>query len=131
MSQLSVQISGQNFRLSCDPGEEDHVARLAAQVDDLIVQVREQFPHLGDLRVVIMACLTLADDNAKLKARLKELDARLAEESEDSHISRERLQQALARAAERIEQLSEQLEDAEAPQDGAGRKQAGADEEGR
>ena len=114
MSQLSVQISGQNFRLSCDPGEEDHVASLAAQVDDLINQVRGQFPQLGDLRVVIMACLTLADDNAKLKKRLHEMDDQLAHEAEDSHISRERLQQALARAAERIEQLNERLERIEA-----------------
>lgn len=114
MSQLSVQISGQNFRLSCDPGEEDHVASLAAQVDDLINQVRGQFPQLGDLRVVIMACLTLADDNAKLKKRLREMDEQLAHEAEDSHISRERLQLALARAAERIEQLNERLERIEA-----------------
>ena len=114
MTQLAVQISGQNFRLTCDEGEEDHVASLAAQVDDLINQVRGQFPQLGDLRIAIMACLTLADDNAKVKRRLVETEAEVAASRQDSHISRERLAHALGRAAERIELLAGELERGEA-----------------
>ena len=113
MSQVSVTIAGQNFRLNCDPGEEEHVVTLSAQLDDLIAQVRQQTPQLGELRLSIMASLTLADDNARLKKEVEALQARLDAEATSSTISQERLYEILARTTERVEHLTRLMDGVE------------------
>jgi cell division protein ZapA len=43
MAEVSVTINGRVYRMACDPGQEDHLARLGRELDQRIAQLRESF----------------------------------------------------------------------------------------
>mgnify|MGYP001279825339 CR=1 FL=1 len=62
MSQVSVSIDGKMFRMACEDGQEAHLAALAAHLDGRIGEMRKAFGEIGDLRLVVMAAITITDE---------------------------------------------------------------------
>jgi cell division protein ZapA len=116
MPQVSVTISGRQFRLACEDGEEEHLTHLAQELDSRIVQLRARFGEIGDTRLTVMAALALADELSEVKEKLQRLEPELAKLQEASVVSADRVQAtqaavvaALNAAAERIERLTRRL----------------------
>jgi cell division protein ZapA len=116
MAEVSVTINGRVYRMACDPGQEDHLARLGRELDQRIAQLRESFGEIGDTRLAVMAAIMVADELAELKRRLRTADQevqslkdareRAAQRNEDGERV---LAQILETAAERIERLAQGL----------------------
>ena len=64
MAQISVTINARQYRMACADGQEDHLTRLAADVDQRIQAMRNQFGEVGDMRLTIMGAITIADELA-------------------------------------------------------------------
>ncbi|GEP02944.1 cell division protein ZapA [Methylobacterium oxalidis] len=116
MPQINVTIDGKNYRMACGEGEEDHLTELAATLDSRIGDMRRAFGEIGDMRLHVMAALTVVDELAELKRRMGALEAEaaglraLTEGAEAERSEREaRLAEGVARAAERIERLAQAL----------------------
>jgi cell division protein ZapA len=116
MPQINVTINGRQFRMSCEEGEEAHLAELAADLDTRIARLRARFGEIGDTRLTVMAALTVADELAETKAKLQRMEPELAGLQDASAISADRAQAthaavvaALNAAAERIEGLTKML----------------------
>lgn len=116
MSQVTVTIAGRTYRIACAEGEEAHLEGLAATYDDKIEEMRAAFGEIGDLRLHVMAAITLADEMREAQGRLEALEAELAElrriaSSGDARTQmiEARLAEGVQRAAERIEQLARSL----------------------
>jgi cell division protein ZapA len=116
MPQINVTINGRQFRMSCEEGEEAHLAELAADLDTRIARLRARFGEIGDTRLTVMAALTVADELAATKAKLQRMEPELAGLQDASAISADRTQAthaavvaALNAAAERIEGLTKML----------------------
>jgi cell division protein ZapA len=116
MPQINVTINGRQFRMSCEEGEEAHLAELAADLDTRIARLRARFGEIGDTRLTVMAALTVADELAATKAKLERMEPELAGLQDASAISADRAQAthaavvaALNAAAERIEGLTKML----------------------
>jgi cell division protein ZapA len=116
MPQVSVTINGRQFRMGCEDGEEEHLLRLAADLDQRITRLRERFGEIGDTRLTVMAALTLADELAEAKARLERLEPELAALKQASVVSADRsdsaqaaVAAALNAAADRIESITRRL----------------------
>jgi cell division protein ZapA len=116
MSQVTVTINGRQFRMACEDGQEGHLIKLAQDLDERIDKLRGNFGEIGDARLTIMAALTLADELADSKARLKRIEEELASLQEARNASAEHqkatqaaISAALNAAAERIEGLTRQL----------------------
>ncbi len=116
MSQVNVTINGRQFRMACEDGEEEHLARLAEDLDARISRLRLRFGEIGDTRLTVMAALTLADELAETKAKLKQVEPDLAALQEVGVQSAERakatqaaISAALNSAAERIERMARRL----------------------
>src|SRR5258708_23589910 len=62
MGQVSVTINGRQYRMACDDGQEDHLTRLAEDLDQRIEQLRTDFGEIGDMRLTVMAALIVADE---------------------------------------------------------------------
>lgn len=62
MAQVNVTIAGRTYRMACDEGQEEHLLGLAEQVNGHIEHLREGFGDVGDMRLLIMASLVLADE---------------------------------------------------------------------
>lgn len=116
MPQINVTIDGKAYRMACADGEETHLADLAAGFDARITEMRQAFGEIGDMRLHVMAAITLSDDLAETKGRLAALEAETAElrarrqagEAEQAE-GQARLAETVGRAAERIERLARAL----------------------
>jgi cell division protein ZapA len=113
MPQVNVTISGRTYRMACGEGEEGHLENLAAGFDAKIAEMREAFGEIGDMRLHVMAAITLADELAEVRrqaASLEEEVQRLSAEvsAADSRSSELESQAAetVARTAERLERLA-------------------------
>jgi cell division protein ZapA len=116
MPQVSVTINGRQFRMGCEDGEEEHLLRLAADLDQRITRLRERFGEIGDTRLTVMAALTLADELAEARARLERLEPELEGLQQASVVSAGRADSAQAAvaaalnaAADRIESITRRL----------------------
>jgi len=116
MVQVSVTINGRQFRMACEEGEEAHLMQLAEELDRRIVKLRARFGEIGDTRLTVMAALAIADELSEVQEKLRRLEPELATLQEASVVSADRTQAtqaavvaALNAAAERIENLTRQL----------------------
>ena len=61
MAQVTVIVNDKSYTLACDDGEEPHLTKLAAQIDNRIAELPEAAAKVGDARLLLMAALTVAD----------------------------------------------------------------------
>ena len=116
MPQVSVTIAGKVYRIACGEGEERHLESLAATFDARIQDMRAAFGEIGDMRLHVMAAITMADELHETKRRLGAQEAELAElkrfasaGDERSQILEARLAEGVQKAADRIERLARSL----------------------
>jgi cell division protein ZapA len=116
LPQINVTIDGRSYRMACGEGEEAHLAELAATLDGRIGEMRKSFGEIGDMRLQVMAALTIADELAELRGRLAGLEAEVAtlraaaEAAERGRTDdADRAAAGIGRAAERIGKLAEAL----------------------
>src|SRR5262252_1292376 len=62
MAHVSVTINGRQYRMACEDGQENHLIWLSGDLDRRIGQLRAQFGEIGDMRLTMMAALTVADE---------------------------------------------------------------------
>ena len=77
MAQVSVTINGRQYRMACDDGQENHLARLAYDLDQRIARLRSEFGEIGDMRLTVMAALIAADELGEMGQRLRRLEEEL------------------------------------------------------
>ena len=116
MPQVTVVIAGRTYRMACGEGEEAHLEGLAAVFDGKIEEMRRSFGEIGDMRLHVMAALTLADDLAESRRRIAAAEQGLAEARSAVQAGEERakglearLADALVKTSERIERLARNL----------------------
>jgi cell division protein ZapA len=116
MAQVNVTIGGRTYRMACDDGQEEHLMKLARELDQKLAHLREAFGEVGDTRLTVMAAITIFDDLSEARRRIRGLEqeieglkeARLASVERVDTIERESTR-GLERAAERIERLAQTL----------------------
>ena len=116
MAQVSVTINGRVYRMACDDGQEDHLARLARELDGRIGRLRDSFGEIGDTRLTVMAALMVADELAEARRQVKACEQEVEALKESRLSIGDRIEaneravaEAIDGAAERIEQLSHSL----------------------
>lgn len=116
MPHVSVTIAGKSYRMACGPGEEEHLSALAKSFDDRITEMRGAFGEIGDMRLQVMAALTIADELGEAKRRLAAAEAEAgslreaaARAAETQVVQEAGLAQGIAAAAERIERMAQAL----------------------
>lgn len=127
MSQVSVTINGRVYRMACDDGQEEHLSRLARDLDARIARLRESFGEIGDTRLTVMAGLMVADELVEAKRQIKAREQDIAEMKESRSAIGDRIEaselavaDAIGEAAERIEQLAHSLNGRPGPSVGLG-----------
>jgi cell division protein ZapA len=116
MGQVSVTINGRVYRMACDDGQEDHLARLARELDARIGKLRESFGEIGDTRLTVMAALVVADELTEVRRRVRACEQEIeslkdarAMIGERADANERAVADAIENAAERIEQLAHSL----------------------
>ena len=116
MPQVTVTIANRTYRMACGDGEEAHLEKLAALFDGKIEEMRGSFGEIGDMRLHVMAALTLADDLGEARRRIDTLEQEVAAlrsiataGDERTQAVEKRLAESVGKAAERIERLARKL----------------------
>ena len=116
MAQVSVNIGGRVYRMACDDGQEQHLMRLARELDKKLVQLREAFGEIGDTRLTVMAAIMVADELSEARRRIHALEQEIEGLHETRLAAADRVEaaeqasaQTLEKAAERIERLAHAL----------------------
>jgi cell division protein ZapA len=116
MAQVNVTIGGRVYRMACDDGQEDHLMRLARDLDQKFAQLREAFGEIGDTRLAVMAAIMVADELSEARRRIRALEQENEGLQETRLAAADRIEaaertgaQSIERAAERIERLAHAL----------------------
>src|SRR5262245_36239308 len=116
MAQVNVTINGHQYRMACLDGQEDHLLQLAQGLNARIEGLRGQFGEVGDMRLTIMAAITVADELSEATSRIRRLEQEIAAGEDARVVVAERAQvteaavaAAFASAAERIEMVAKNL----------------------
>jgi len=116
MAQVNVTINARQYRMACEDGQEQHLLKLAEDLDQRIAQLRKSFGEIGDTRLTVMAALTVADELAEAGKRIRRLEEELAALQDVRVVAADRAQATQAAlvaafnsAAARIESLTKSL----------------------
>ena len=112
MAEMNLEIAGRHYMLSCRDGEEAHLARLAAIVDEKAQDAARTMGGLGEARQLLLAALLLADEviDARKGKGAPAAPAPPAPSAEP--VADPALATALERLAERMEALAGRVETA-------------------
>jgi cell division protein ZapA len=125
MTQVSATISGRQFRLACEDGQEEHLQALAHNIDQRIIDLRAKFGEIGDTRLTVMAALMVADDLSEAERRIRRLQEEIAGLQDARNVAADRAKAAtnavlgaFNSAAERIEGITRKLNQTVPPSNG-------------
>ena len=118
MAKISVDINGRKYALGCNEGEQDRLMRLGQKLDERVKNMATQFGQIGDLRLFVMAGLTMLDELEEMNKSLdKEVDKRIGNLRKEAASANKSAANAenkaiknLLDAAKKIEKLAATLE---------------------
>jgi cell division protein ZapA len=117
MGQITVGINGRQYRMACEDGQEDHLKQLAQDLDRRIERLRRDFGQIGDMRLTVMAALTIADELSEQGQQLRRVEDELAALQDARIVASDRVKAtedaittAFHSAADRIERLARALD---------------------
>ena len=102
MAQVAVVINGRSYRVSCDEGQEERVLELGRHVDGLVADLVERVGQVGEMQLLVMASILLADE-------LEDAGRRLAAVTQ-SEGEADQQAAALESCARRLESIAARLE---------------------
>ena len=117
MAKVSININGRKYALGCEDGEEERLMRLGQKLDERVNNMADQFGQIGDLRLMVMAGITMLDELEEMNHSVdKEVDKRVLDLKKESALalkaatrSEAKASDSLVSAAERIERLAARL----------------------
>ena len=114
MGQVQVTIDGKHYRMACDNGQEKHLEGLAAKLDGKIAEMKLAFGEIGDMRLTVMAAITIADELFEANERLSHMEkeiARLSGKHSNTEISNRdnEISQKIITLAERVERIAKAM----------------------
>jgi len=110
MAEVTLTISGRNYRMACDDGQEEHLANLGRLVDAKIAAMRASFGEIGDMRLTVMAGIVIADELSEAQRRVRDLEEKIRRMQNADEDALSLADEETAEAAEMIDSLAERLE---------------------
>jgi cell division protein ZapA len=104
MAQVIVRINGRGYPVACEDGQEPHLERLAAYIDQRVADLIKDIGQVGDARLLVMAALLIADELADAYDELQEL--RRPGTAQDGDATAARIAAAEEKAAAGLETLA-------------------------
>ncbi|CAM3771438.1 cell division protein ZapA [Litorimonas haliclonae] len=114
---VSININGRKYGLGCEEGEQERLVRLGQKLDDRVNAMANQFGQIGDLRLLVMAGITLLDEIEDVGTSVEDrVETRIGEIKKEHTQAIQAVEQTEAQAASslrdaalRIERLAEKI----------------------
>lgn len=117
MAQVAITVNGRSYQIACEDGQEEHLSELGAYIDKRVSDLVASVGQIGDMRLLLMASLLIADELSEV---YDELDAARAAAGGKApppepavrapEADEEALASGLEAVAQRIEDIATRLE---------------------
>lgn len=111
MGLINVSLNGRPYDISCDDGQEEHVALLAEVLDDRVTALAETVGQVGESRLLLMAGLLVADEMVEARTELERLTEGRDAPPMVSHLDDISVGLTESEVAEMINGLAQRIED--------------------
>ena len=74
MAHVIVEVNGRPYTMQCPDGEEEHLRELARLLDSEVTRIRQSVGNVGDIRLLVMAGLMVADRLSEAIRRIETLE---------------------------------------------------------
>lgn len=81
MPEVDITIGGRTFDVACQEGEQHFLQSAAKMLDDEAQVLTSQIGRIPEARMLLMAGLMLADKSAGMDDKMRELEAKIAEQA--------------------------------------------------
>ena len=120
MAKVSITINQRDYDVNCEPGEEERISRLGGYIDERAGELVKQLGNVGDLRLLMLTNLTIADKLFDANAEVEKLRAAVAQAERTAERANEAadagddatLAPLVEDIAQRIEDIAAHLESA-------------------
>ena len=109
MAQVIVQVNDRPYTMQCPDGEEDHLKELAKLLDAEVSRIKSNVGTVGDIRLLVMAGLMVADRLSESVKRLEELEDQLRGAREARNVTVQQAREMEAKFTERLDVAAERL----------------------
>jgi len=103
MAQIDVTVNGRSYSIACDDGQEDHLRDLAAYVDKRVQELVASLGQVGDLKLLVMASLLIADELSEAFAAIEQ------QATAETTVDDTALAEMVENIADRIERVAAKL----------------------
>jgi cell division protein ZapA len=117
MANVVINIAGRPYTMQCPDGEEEHLKELARLLDQETSRIKQSVGSIGDIRLMVMSGLMVADRLAESMKKADGLEAMVQTLREERNMAQSRQKQIedqlttkLDEAAERLTRAAELLE---------------------
>src|SRR4051794_32912346 len=110
MGQVVVHVNGHPYTMQCADGEEEHLRELAQLLDSEVTRIRRGVGAVGDVRLLVMAGLMVADRLSEAIKRIEDIEAELEESGKARALLAQQTRELETRLAERLDNASMRLE---------------------
>jgi len=117
MAKINITVNGRRYALGCDDGEEARLQVLGQKLDKRVKDLANQFGQIGDLRLMVMAGITMLDEledtDSLVEQKAERLAADVRRASEDAVKAAKRNEieatENLLEASSRIDAIAEKI----------------------
>ena len=87
---ITVTIDNKTYRMSCGKDEEAHLTALTQDFSERVAQMRTSFGEIGDMRLHVMAALTISDElsDLRIEADITQEKLKSAEAANEKNLKR-------------------------------------------
>jgi len=108
-SVVTIRLNGTPYQIGCGAGEEEHVARLGSEVEDILQQLVASVGQIGEARLLAMVALILADKASETGASETGASETVASESAAAAIDNDAAKRAEDIAADALESAAAKI----------------------
>lgn len=112
MSKVTISLNGRAFTIGCEEGQQAYLRDLAGHLDGHVRDLADKVGQIGDVRLLLMASLIVADEMREaqgraeaLKEDLLDLKGKVSQVEARRRADRAKAAEAIAAAAARLEAL--------------------------
>lgn len=114
MAEVNISISGRNFGVACDDGQEERVRELGRYIDERLKDISRSGAAASGTHLLVLTALVLADEIFDLREHLDKIVSDPHSPHHDSAVSFEEeklIVRAIDTLAGRIETIAGRIQD--------------------
>jgi cell division protein ZapA len=110
MANVVVSVADRPYTMQCPDGEEDHLRELASLLDAEIVRIKQSVGSIGDIRLLVMSGLMVADRLSEAIRKIEALEDQIKGLRESRNLALAQTKDLEAKFTARLESASVRLE---------------------